>query len=213
MYIHVISSFSGRQTKSGWRVPPFILASLLFQHVKNREFLTGLTIVNGRNTLFRTCRSTSLRGNRQLRLVIVTGCGEKRKGGIPPHIATMPPQIHHITDVPTEHGILSASAASILAWLHPLSRLPGRIFATIHTCGYDLAFTNMYVHSDRSVPVTPAAFGRRRQGLCLPYSSGGCSGFEPDSLSGSEEHCRCFSISLTIGIIAYLPADIGNYFA
>jgi hypothetical protein len=40
-----------RQTKSGWRVPPFILASL-FQHVKNREFLTELTIVNGRNTLF-----------------------------------------------------------------------------------------------------------------------------------------------------------------
>jgi hypothetical protein len=50
------------------------------------------------------------------------------KGGISPHKATMPPQIHHITDVPTEHGILSASAASILAWLHPLSRLPGRIF-------------------------------------------------------------------------------------
>ena len=39
-----------RQTKSGWRVPPFILASL-FQHVKNREFLTGLTIAEGRNTL------------------------------------------------------------------------------------------------------------------------------------------------------------------
>jgi hypothetical protein len=40
-----------RQTKSGWRVPPFILDSLLFQHVKNREFLTELTIVNSRNIL------------------------------------------------------------------------------------------------------------------------------------------------------------------
>lgn len=39
-----------RQTKSGWRVPPFILASL-FQHVKNREFLTELTMAEGRNTL------------------------------------------------------------------------------------------------------------------------------------------------------------------
>jgi hypothetical protein len=50
------------------------------------------------------------------------------KGGITPHNATIPPQFHHITDVPTEHGILSAPAASILAWLHPLSRLPGKTF-------------------------------------------------------------------------------------
>ena len=63
----------------------------------------------------------------QMRLYY-TRCGENRERGHSPHNATMPPQIHHITDVPTEHGILTTSAASILAWLHPLSRLPGKTF-------------------------------------------------------------------------------------
>ena len=71
------------------------------------------------DTLLKACRGTAVRKTRD---------GEKEKEGIPLHNATMPPEIHHITDVPTEHGILSASAASILAWLHPLSRLPGGIF-------------------------------------------------------------------------------------
>ena len=47
------------------------------------------------------------------------------KGTFPPYNAKMPPQVLHITAVPTEQGILSAFAASILAWLHPPSRLPG----------------------------------------------------------------------------------------
>ena len=50
------------------------------------------------------------------------------KGTFPPYNAKMPPQVLHITAVPTEQGILSAFAASILAWLHPLSRLPGKTF-------------------------------------------------------------------------------------
>ena len=71
------------------------------------------------DTLLKACRGTAVRKTRD---------GEKEKEGISLHNATMPPQIHHITDVPTEHGILSASAASILAWLHPPSRLPVKIF-------------------------------------------------------------------------------------
>ena len=76
------------------------------------------------DTLLKACRGTAVRKTRD---------GEKEKEGISLHNATMPPQIHHITDVPTEHGILSASAASILAWLHPPSRLPGMIFVNTKT--------------------------------------------------------------------------------
>ena len=47
---------------------------------------------------------------------------------------------------------------------------------------------HLVCHSDPSASVTPAM--SRGEGLCLPYSSGGCSGFEPDSLSGSLEHCK-----------------------
>ena len=86
--------------------------------------------------------------------------------------AKMPPQILRIAAVPTEQSILPhlqqvSWLGFILCPAFPKQRIR-KIIPFI---------------SDPSASVTPAA--SRGEGLCLPYSSGGCSGFEPDSLLGS----------------------------
>ena len=58
------------------------------------------------DTLLKACRGTAVRKTRD---------GEKEKEGISLHNATMPPQIHHITDVPT--NMVSCLHLQQVSWL------------------------------------------------------------------------------------------------
>lgn len=117
-----------------------LLSVFITLKTKNRGFLTALTVSKYRNALILTihvhCKQPGYRRpcrplprpavvRRKAENSLHESC-HKKEGHFAVQKRKCPRIVLHAAAVPTEQSILSAFTASILAWLPPPSRLPGK---------------------------------------------------------------------------------------